>query len=108
MLKYNHGQPALLYLVPGILLSLWGTGLVRGQLKLMWEYTEDGIWGFEDDKKPQPVKEKKVETPKVEDGSADNAKKSDAEHSQHVFLFSLSAPLAKKAKSSRRMSIKHD
>lgn len=39
---YKHGQPALLYLVPGVLGSLWLTGLVRGELKEMWTYTEDG------------------------------------------------------------------
>jgi minor histocompatibility antigen H13 len=37
----EHAQPALLYLVPGVLTSLWGTALVKGDLKLMWEYTED-------------------------------------------------------------------
>ena len=37
---FKHGQPALLYLVPGVLLSLWGTALLRGELKNMWEYTE--------------------------------------------------------------------
>lgn len=38
----SHAQPALLYLVPGVLGSLWGTALVRGELKEMWEYTEAG------------------------------------------------------------------
>jgi len=36
----GHAQPALLYLVPGVLGSLWGTALVKGELKEMWEYTE--------------------------------------------------------------------
>lgn len=36
----SHAQPALLYLVPGVLGSLWGTALVKGELKEMWEYTE--------------------------------------------------------------------
>lgn len=36
----GHAQPALLYLVPGVLGSLWGTALVRGELKEMWHYTE--------------------------------------------------------------------
>ncbi|KAI1617439.1 minor histocompatibility antigen H13 [Exophiala viscosa] len=35
-----HAQPALLYLVPGVLLSLWGTALLRGDLKALWEYNE--------------------------------------------------------------------
>lgn len=37
---YNHGQPALLYLVPGVLGALWGTAWVKGDAKLMWEYSE--------------------------------------------------------------------
>jgi minor histocompatibility antigen H13 len=44
-----HPQPALLYLVPGVLLSLWLTALVRGDLKLMWEFTE----AEEDDSDPK-------------------------------------------------------
>ncbi|KAH8812547.1 signal peptide peptidase-domain-containing protein, partial [Xylogone sp. PMI_703] len=39
---YNHAQPALLYLVPGVLIAVWGTALVRGEVGLMWNYTEDG------------------------------------------------------------------
>ncbi|CAD6445636.1 cd5341ff-1c31-4519-b1c5-948eca9f6bf0 [Sclerotinia trifoliorum] len=39
---FNHAQPALLYLVPGVVGSLWGTAVVRGELGLMWRYTEDG------------------------------------------------------------------
>ncbi|KAK4102885.1 hypothetical protein N658DRAFT_446462 [Parathielavia hyrcaniae] len=42
MLVSNHGQPALLYLVPGVAGSLWLTGLLRGELGDMWGYTEDG------------------------------------------------------------------
>ena len=37
---FKHGQPALLYLVPGVLFSLWGTAFVKGDIKTMWEYTE--------------------------------------------------------------------
>lgn len=37
----EHAQPALVYLVPGVLISLWGTAVVKGELKLLWEYTED-------------------------------------------------------------------
>lgn len=43
----QHAQPALLYLVPGVLISLWGTALVKGDLKALWHYTELR----EDDKK---------------------------------------------------------
>ena len=37
---YKHGQPALLYLVPGVLGSLWGTAFVKGDIKTLWNYTE--------------------------------------------------------------------
>lgn len=40
MSVFQHAQPALLYLVPSVLISLWSTGLVRGELKQMWTYTE--------------------------------------------------------------------
>ncbi|KAH6992522.1 signal peptide peptidase-domain-containing protein [Fusarium venenatum] len=42
LLVFKRGQPALLYLVPGVLGSLWLTGLARGEIKHMWKYTEDG------------------------------------------------------------------
>jgi minor histocompatibility antigen H13 len=48
MLVFNHGQPALLYLVPGVTGALWLTGLWRGEIKDMWEYTEDGSLDTED------------------------------------------------------------
>ncbi|KAL2820002.1 signal peptide peptidase-domain-containing protein [Aspergillus granulosus] len=37
---FDHAQPALLYLVPGILISLWGTALINGQVHEMWEFSE--------------------------------------------------------------------
>ncbi|KAI4679252.1 hypothetical protein J4E81_010505 [Alternaria sp. BMP 2799] len=37
----NHAQPALLWLVPGVLLSLWTTALIRGEIALMWQYSEE-------------------------------------------------------------------
>ncbi|KAI9850302.1 MAG: hypothetical protein M1838_005862 [Thelocarpon superellum] len=36
----EHAQPALLYLVPGVLGALWSTALLRGELGLMWAYSE--------------------------------------------------------------------
>jgi len=38
---WQHAQPALLYLVPGVLLSIWSTALVRGEVKEMCNYTEE-------------------------------------------------------------------
>lgn len=42
LLVFNHAQPALLYLVPGVVGAAWITALFRGELKEMWIYTEDG------------------------------------------------------------------
>ncbi|KAL9085892.1 MAG: hypothetical protein Q9165_007375 [Trypethelium subeluteriae] len=36
----DHAQPALLYLVPGVLGSVWLMGLIRGEIKDMWTYDE--------------------------------------------------------------------
>jgi minor histocompatibility antigen H13 len=40
MMIWDHAQPALLYLVPGVLGSVWLTAAVRGELGLIWNYTE--------------------------------------------------------------------
>ncbi|OTA62705.1 hypothetical protein K449DRAFT_369407 [Hypoxylon sp. EC38] len=42
LLVYHHAQPALLYLVPGVVFTVWITGMLRGELREMWNYTEDG------------------------------------------------------------------
>jgi minor histocompatibility antigen H13 len=42
LIVFKHGQPALMYLVPTVLFSLWFTAAVRGDLAEMWSYTEDG------------------------------------------------------------------
>ena len=36
----SSAQPALLYLVPGVLISLWTTALIKGDLKEMWNFDE--------------------------------------------------------------------
>ncbi|KAF2454649.1 signal peptide peptidase-domain-containing protein [Lineolata rhizophorae] len=36
----NHPQPALLYLVPGVLLFLYATATLKGELREFWNYTE--------------------------------------------------------------------
>lgn len=40
MQVYQHAQPALLYLVPGVLLAFWGQALWRGEVSLLWQYDE--------------------------------------------------------------------
>ncbi|QIW94558.1 hypothetical protein AMS68_000076 [Peltaster fructicola] len=41
MSTFQHAQPALLYLVPAVLSSVWGTAAVRGELRAMWLYSEE-------------------------------------------------------------------
>lgn len=100
----EHPQPALLYLVPGVLGSLWGTAFFRGDIKEMWNFTEeeeddeegDGKGKDEEEgvldtlrsflglatKKPQANKGKNVEEEKdqvKEKGQTDNPKDSENE-----------------------------
>ena len=56
MLIFDHGQPALLYLVPGVLLSVVFIALAKGELKMMWEFSEER---FTNDPKALEEKEKK-------------------------------------------------
>ncbi|KAA8643463.1 hypothetical protein EYZ11_001417 [Aspergillus tanneri] len=39
---FDHPQPALLYLVPGVLISLWGTAAFKGEIKHMWHFSDGG------------------------------------------------------------------
>ena len=73
MMVWNHAQPALLYLVPGVLGSVWLTALVRGEINLMLDYTEE----IEDEeaeaekKKTEQGKESKAEGEESEETSKD-------------------------------------
>ena len=97
---YNHPQPALLYLVPGVLIALWSTALVRRELPLMWNYTEDG--SLDDDGKPDEKNKLKDSGEQTEGKCGANAtvvdtKKTDKEEmkddqAHYVFFFSLSSP----------------
>jgi minor histocompatibility antigen H13 len=55
MFAFDHGQPALLYLVPGCILMVLGTAWVKGETAELWEFSEDlfleGSGNDEDDKK---------------------------------------------------------
>jgi len=41
MIVYDHGQPALLYLVPGCCLSVMGLAAYNGEFSYMWNFSED-------------------------------------------------------------------
>jgi minor histocompatibility antigen H13 len=75
LVVFKRGQPALLYLVPGVLGSLLTTALVRGELKELWAYTEDGSLDTIDvvvdlDGNGKPIKT----VGKLEDGVVDTTK----------------------------------
>jgi minor histocompatibility antigen H13 len=55
---YKHAQPALLYLVPGVLGSLWLTALIRREVKQMWAFTEASQDDEIDEKKKMQGNEK--------------------------------------------------
>jgi len=109
---WNHAQPALLYLVPGVLVALWGTAIVRGELGVMWRFTEsgDGIADVnveeiekehdkaikgektlaEEEQKPSIEGDKAPTEEKQVSGGKEREKAKG--HEQFVFLLSLSAP----------------
>jgi minor histocompatibility antigen H13 len=41
MLVFDHGQPALLYLVPGCIISVLGTTISKGEFNDLWAFSED-------------------------------------------------------------------
>ena len=101
---FKHGQPALLYLVPGVLLSLWGTALYKGELKMMWKYTELD----EEEENKEEVKEKakgaktqgkkgeaqdapSAETPKIVDTDPNSASEK-PKVSKSFFSFYIARP----------------
>ncbi|KAJ5447374.1 Peptidase A22B signal peptide peptidase [Penicillium cf. griseofulvum] len=54
----NHAQPALLYLVPGVLTSLWGTALIRGEIDTMWGFSDAEEVEIEEEKKEDKTEDK--------------------------------------------------
>lgn len=61
MMIWDHAQPALLYLVPGVLGSVWLTAAARGELSLIWDYTE-AIEEEEDEQKKSKGEDTAIET----------------------------------------------
>ena len=54
----EHAQPALLYLVPGVLGAFWGTALFRGELNTLWRYTEEDAGGSKSKSTSKDLKSK--------------------------------------------------
>lgn len=101
---FKHGQPALLYLVPGVAGSAWLTGLIKGDLKDMWEYTEDGSLDLEDVVVEVDGEGNVIEKKKKEDRTKDTAKDDDEKKGEEkvtadkqnsdyeLFVFSITVP----------------
>lgn len=53
MFWFDHGQPALLYLVPGCILMVLGTAFAKGEYAKLMEFSEDEFitGGDEEDEK---------------------------------------------------------
>lgn len=47
MLVFDHGQPALLYLVPGVLLSVLINAFRKNSLQELWDFDEDKLLSAE-------------------------------------------------------------
>jgi minor histocompatibility antigen H13 len=112
MMVWNHAQPALLYLVPGVLSSIWLTALVRGELNLMWQYTEEVEEEEKDknkaDDQSTPSDVPKDTSGKGEGGDKPEEKKRMAGHrsEREVFSFSIESPLkTKQPHSVRKKSV---
>ncbi|PQE07112.1 Signal peptide peptidase protein [Rutstroemia sp. NJR-2017a BVV2] len=73
---FHHAQPALLYLVPGVVGSLWGVAWARGEVGVMWGYTEDGSLdvGEEGAKEKKDVDQAKKEQTNEKDAQIEKEK----------------------------------
>ncbi|KAI9933814.1 hypothetical protein ASPWEDRAFT_105358 [Aspergillus wentii DTO 134E9] len=72
----NHAQPALLYLVPGVLLSLWGTALIKKEIPEMWQFSDEEEEDDEDEEKKRKEREDKKEENEKEKKKQEGGKKS--------------------------------
>ena len=54
----EHGQPALLYLVPGVLISSTGTSIITGEFKDLWNFNEEKVQKEEFKKKDEKEEKK--------------------------------------------------
>ena len=59
MHRMKHAQPALLFLAPFVLAAIWLTALVRGELKLLWAFTEKASDEEMERRKKKEEREKK-------------------------------------------------
>ena len=69
MQVWQHAQPALLYLVPGVLGSFWGMAMLRGEVKLLWNFDE-----AEEEKEKEEIEKKKKDADEKEKESGKDLK----------------------------------
>ena len=123
----SHPQPALLYLVPGVLSSIWITAFVQGDVRTMWNFTDEtpdedeckkttkedndlkqdtekstqGFFSkiFFGGRKKESMTESKKERPKTQDiTNSRTHKKQQKTDESAADLFSLTISLARKPK----------
>jgi len=59
MLIFEHGQPALLYLVPGCMISVLGTSFMMGEFQTMWDFDEEEYIAADEDEQEDNKDDKK-------------------------------------------------
>ncbi|KAK8104119.1 uncharacterized protein PG998_011152 [Apiospora kogelbergensis] len=111
LLVFKHAQPALLYLVPGVVFSVWLVGLFRGELYEMWIYTEDGSLDKEDVVVEVDGDGNAVNKALEKASSDKNAEEKDNSPAEDedpapttVFAFTIEAPASLSRRRTRRVS----
>ncbi len=51
MIIFDHGQPALLYLVPGCILAVLFTSIVNNEFNDMWTFNEEDYYAKKEEEK---------------------------------------------------------
>ena len=120
MMIWDHAQPALLYLVPGVLGSVWLTAVVRGELSLMWNYTEaieeeeEAQSGSKDDKsvngttkrvtrsQSKAAEQGEGETESDDESSHPRQRKRNSRPEREIFSFTIEAPHSLKKKQANK------
>lgn len=79
---WNHAQPALLYLVPGVLGAVWGTAVVRKEVKLAWNYSEEVTVDDDEDEKKKKEGAEKAKTKGKNEKKGENEKAQEQQRSE--------------------------
>ena len=80
----GHAQPALLYLVPCVLVAYWGTAFFRGETHLLWSYDESS------DDSGTKEEDKSIKAGGIKEGDpSDIAKAASQDSEEDVFSASI-------------------